>query len=829
MSLSVIAAPLSPDEALRRAQADGPRRVMQKGGESLTLAFTATTELGTPSLYVFNRPAGEGFMILSADDVAYPVLGYTDSGSFSEENISPAMKWWLGEYTRQIAYGAEAPAMKSPSSPAYVEGAAIAPLLTSKWDQGNPYNAQCPTVGNARTVTGCVATAMAQVMRYHEYPAKGTGMVSATCAGTSDEITLDLAKESFDWANMLDSYEGEYNDTQKNAVAYLMKACGYSVHMDYSTSESGAISFNVGKALIENFGYNNNITFESRKYYSTPDWEAMVYNELAAKRPVYYAGQSEGGGHAFVCDGYDGKGYFHINWGWGGMSDGYFLLQSLNPDALGIGGGMGGGFSFEQSIVKDVQPDAQGTTFIPRLSIDSNITGNRSSTQKIAVRFQGENGGFWNLNYTPLTVNIGVIVEPLDGQNVEKTMVTAYTTSQNREFTLSDIELNMRSGFKNISFPFPITFPDGRYKVTLASQDATAENAEWIPMLAPQDCYNSFTVTKAGSKYNLEFLPMKSLSVVDVNILSEFHFGSMAKVGITLTNNTDTELTQTLAPALMKQGEYQFIGSEIPFTLKPGETVTREFVSEFIPQNSQVNVEKPTSYLMKIVNADSGKALSFSKYVTMDPPSPASIYLRDARIVGGQKTDVEGKEGYLVPDPTAIEFNVDVECVEGFFGLPLYAGLFEMDGGNSLVMQPLTPAIVLGADSTATVGTTMYYEQPGNYFIASFYYANGSLNQVSQSGAICRITISDPASVDGIEADAEGTLAFDRQTLTARASAGAGVAAMKVTNLSGTDAGAVMTAEGETGVISLAGLPKGIYVVSATFADGTVRSIKVAL
>ena len=130
---------------------------------------------------------------------------------------------------------------------------------------------------------------------------------------------------------MIDSYNGSYTDEQAAAVAYLMKACGYSCDMAYTPNSSGALSINAAKALFENFKYNPNLQYLNRDYLSATEWENIIYAELAAKRPVLYGGRSSSVGHEFVCDGYDGNGYFHFNWGWGGMSDGYFLLDALNP------------------------------------------------------------------------------------------------------------------------------------------------------------------------------------------------------------------------------------------------------------------------------------------------------------------------------------------------------------------------------------------------------------------------------------------------------------------------------------------------------------------
>ncbi len=189
---------------------------------------------------------------------------------------------------------------------------------------------------------------MAQVMYYWKYPEKGTGTVTAR-VNDIQTAPIDLSTITFDWDNMTDTYDQSSTPAQKKAVAALMKACGYSVDMGYTVDESGAQTINLAKALVENFGYNENITFLQRNYFSGQDWNNLVYGELKAGRPVLYSGASITGSHQFVCDGYDGNGYFHINWGWGGMSDGYFLLEALNPGAQGTGGSAGG-YNYAQTI-----------------------------------------------------------------------------------------------------------------------------------------------------------------------------------------------------------------------------------------------------------------------------------------------------------------------------------------------------------------------------------------------------------------------------------------------------------------------------------------------
>lgn len=317
-------------------------------------------------LLFFNIENNGGFVVASGDDSTPVILGYTDSGSYNENSLPDNMKSWLKEYERQIEYNNKS---KAASIERVISNhSAISPLLTTTWDQGNPYNQKCPIqpIRNKRCVTGCVATAMAQVMYYHRdksvnrttneipgYICKEDGKV---------EITVETIPEGsfIDWDNMLDSYNGTESQTQIDAVASLMAYCGAAVRMGYGTGTSVANYYNVFMALQKYFNYKETLYFESRNNYTDKDWDDLIYSELANGNPIFYSGQAEDGsiGHAFVCDGYDGNGFFHINWGWGGQSDGHFLLSALNPYNQGIGGGRSG-YNKDQLALIDAVPKEQ--------------------------------------------------------------------------------------------------------------------------------------------------------------------------------------------------------------------------------------------------------------------------------------------------------------------------------------------------------------------------------------------------------------------------------------------------------------------------------------
>lgn len=351
----LFAAPVSPDQALKEVKefhnANSVRRnIPAENREAInpSLAYTASYE-GLDCFYVFNNSHEGGFTIVTADDRLPAVLGFTYSGDFDFNRLSPEMKWWLGEYEKQIsAFLGTDPQLEKSSrfnAPAS-DKPEIKPLLTSKWNQTAPYNDDCPMDPrtHARSVTGCVATAMAQVMRHHKWPIHPTGTAGSYI----------FTGSTLEWDLMLDSYSsGGYTSDQAAAVALLSRQCGAAVNMQYSSYESGAYSQDVPVGLTTYFDYDKSVRMEYRDYYTMRDWNNMVYNELENNRPVYYSGRSSQGGHAFVVDGYLGRNYFHLNWGWGGYQDGYFLLNALNPSAGGTGS-YAGGYNSNQMILTNV-------------------------------------------------------------------------------------------------------------------------------------------------------------------------------------------------------------------------------------------------------------------------------------------------------------------------------------------------------------------------------------------------------------------------------------------------------------------------------------------
>ena len=370
------------DRALKYLTANGAAKA--RGMNVASDRKTTTAKTDAKSIYAFNLEGG-GYVIASGDSRTLPVLGYSATGTIDWDRMPDNMRAWLKSYdqamatlgnTKEFTDGVSRRGLKTRAP-----REAIKPLLKTHWDQLTPYWNDVPPYDGANpdwkgqpSLTGCVATSMAMVMNYYQWPKEACTEIPAYDITTAHENVekvwhIDaLPPTTFDWVNMLDNYvtpEGIIGTPeQQEAVAKLMRYCGQGAQMAYSPQVSLAYDQFAAEAFVKYFSYQNTAQVSHRMHYSIDGWEDLIYCELANSRPVVYGGSSEDGGHAFVCDGYDGNGLFHINWGWGGSSDAYFSLSVLNPyNNTSAGASSSGiGFCIDQSAITGVQPDKDGTS-----------------------------------------------------------------------------------------------------------------------------------------------------------------------------------------------------------------------------------------------------------------------------------------------------------------------------------------------------------------------------------------------------------------------------------------------------------------------------------
>lgn len=417
----VMARQISSAEALDRAikseQSVPAGMRLATNGSKLKLLHTALAADGDQAAYyVFGSERPDGFVIASADDRLQPILGIAESGLFSE--LPDNVKWWLGQYEAEIsAYYAENGTDGDFSLTSvydnYDSWGPIEPICKTRWNQHAPYNLLCPEVNGSRSVTGCVATCLAQAVKAIGY-FNGSGLRTYTTNGVT--VTFDFGSYKPDFSKMRDSYDdGGASEAECQEVAKLMLACGVAVGTSYNYVSGASIDVN---AIRQYMGFDNETFTMQRNGLTSAEWESLCYSLIKAGKPICYFG-SGSGGHAFICDGYSEDGFFHFNWGWGGTADGYFRLSSLNPRQIGTGG-FSGGYTMEQRIVVLMTPDDE------KLDLPVFHPGQVTWEDRYALMppsLNGDSYTFDRFTYQltceaygkPMEVGIGLLLENRDG------------------------------------------------------------------------------------------------------------------------------------------------------------------------------------------------------------------------------------------------------------------------------------------------------------------------------------------------------------------------------------------------------------------------------
>ncbi|MBQ0047317.1 MAG: C10 family peptidase [Prevotellaceae bacterium] len=514
---SMMAQQISLDEAMATARTilsaspNGKAKAMAKS--QLSLAYQSV-ENGNTHYYVFNAPSQDGgFVIVGGDMAAQKILGFSEKGTFQYDQLPPNMKWWLSQYDEQIGNTirlvkegkieltdeAAVPAKNMRKAGAKTN---VPNFVTTEWNQNEPYNSLLPSLGpgytgNSALATGCVATAGAQVMKYYNYPSTGTGSNSydiswAAPVGTKT-FEANFGGTNYAWSAMQDNYATSYSGTTaEKAVATLMYHVGVACNMDYGQiggAGSGSNDSKLGIGMIKYFKYDAGMRNSQRHGYTDAEWEDMLYAEMVARRPVVYSGATVSNeGHTFVISGFskdapysDGQGGFYVNWGWGGNHNGYFPItgtvggiKALTPDGTGIGGGAAGStYSYRQSMLYGIRPDAGNRTAIKMYCTEyyapsTNVyVGSKASIERI----DGPNTGFYSETLVD-GMQITVGVKLVSTSTEEATYIE--DVGRNKTFTESE-------GIGNINFNVPASLV-GTYKVYPAYKD---ENGDWQVMEYP--------------------------------------------------------------------------------------------------------------------------------------------------------------------------------------------------------------------------------------------------------------------------------------------------------------------------------------------------------
>lgn len=457
---------VSIEQAFRIAQ-NYFKYATNRNSTNLKLEFTKSMSNGKPSLYVFDNKSDLGFIIIAGDDIVEPVLAYSDETNFDLNTKNKAVLSWLEFYTNEIEYYSNKNVKQSQEIKnlwnQYAENqfpiknrGGVLPLCKAKYDQAPGENGLCPqdnesTNDNKRCVTGCPATAMAIIMKYHQHPSQGVGNRSYnhTKYGT---LSVNFANETYDFANMPDKVT-----TMNAEVSKLHYHAGVAVEMQYEANSSGSwvLEATSGKPTVSceyafktYFGYDaNTVKGFEKKNFTDAAWIAMMKKELDESRPMQYAGFG-GGGHTWVCDGYDDNNKFHMNWGWGGANDGFFALNALAPGAGGIGSGEGT-YNNGQEALMGIKPAPRLLSSAPKFGLvqksninisPANIESNKPFSVTVDLNYTGS---------TTLDADLTADVFTEDGEFVDHIEVIesqSFVNNTTKTYTFSTQGIDLVQG-----------------------------------------------------------------------------------------------------------------------------------------------------------------------------------------------------------------------------------------------------------------------------------------------------------------------------------------------------------------------------------------------
>ena len=769
-TVAMNAEQVSRQQALKKAQQFMPSK--QFGQAKSFARGDSPTDM--EPFYIFNAKGQKGFVIVSGDDRTEPILGYSDKGEISEKNMPENLKYWLECYEIQMKSLDQAKAAGSRGVTRSASKTAVAPLIQAHWDQDAPYNYMCPSVinvkqngeskvayidynkpghdANNRCITGCVATAMAQVMYYWKWP-ETCGPLNQINKGIwiKQEIIEDpeaigeepvvqyvvdndcgLPETSFDWENMLPTYLGDESEESASAMAVskLMRYCGQAVNMNYGISESGT---NVSASdMVNYFGYGKTAKTVYRMFYTVADWEDLIYNELFYGRPVLYGGSSASGGHQFICDGYDGNGLFHFNWGWSGSSDGYFVLSLANPQDLGSGGGTNtDGFSYFQDAIIGLQrpgrpgiddtetPDIYGlindseewVTEYTRSSAAEDFTG-VSLPRLIFMEYSFvEKGMPWpdySLDYAWGLYQDG---ELLDVYGTDNATLTEEVNGQENTPVVA-----FGSGLADGTYMFRQVYrPQGSDEWILCQMLNSGEYSLAMSYIKATISGNTLTLEKANEEeYFSTDIQINSVTYSP----SSLEAGKAVEVTVNLTNNGDA--FQELICFRYGSGSYSDM-TLVCGSVEPGQTgtVKLHFKPKFYGQVSvQIAVDKDESIVVweDILNIEAPKPQSLSGTIAIDK------YDVETRVLSGNKLSVQAQ---ITNQGTNIYDNQIMLIIYKYIEGEESHNSFASTSVNANIQPGETKEVVLAVPN-------LNFED--QYFFYLYYYSEGNMKKMEVNG-----------------------------------------------------------------------------------------------
>ena len=796
----MVATPVTPEAA----KAIASQQLSPRTSRHLASAHNATPVLALAAVapgesvadyYVFNNANQKGYVVVAGDDRAPAVLAYSDVGAFDPDNIPDGMRYMLDLYASQVAALRHSPALTVTATSQ--RDREVKPLVQCAWNQERPYNNLCPTFVNAkgvaqRSATGCVATATAQVMFYHKWPKQGTGSMTYECdvnKTSKQTLSVDFGSTTYRWDDMLNSYGGEYTAQQAEAVATLMYHIGVASKIDYGSS-SNVSPYDMMNALIRNFGYSKAMKISYRTAMTAAEWETLIDGEIDAKRPVIFTGYSSSDGHTFVIDGYDRDGYYHVNWGWGASSNGYFLLTWLNPENHGAGP-FEKGFNLTQSVITGICPDngapAPKKSFGVYLDSWSPTQDHVALDSPVLITVNGlsfSGSGIAN----PVQVSFSLLLTDLEGNPAEQfadegLFGSTYYMGSSYTYDASD----------GVYYTPQSSLADGDYYLWLVYKCPAAGVNEYVPYnCSSNDVAYLNAKVQDGIMYFYKEAAASSLQVTKMDF--------PARVG--------TSSSISLAATVHNTGK-EYCGN-IHYLITPADQ----------PQVTKCSVEQ-------MIALPEGKdAVSRMNIVTPDTPGDYSLWVMDDnnKVIGGAYAlQVVASANYFIVITKQIsipnyymssgEVTATAELFNAgsgaFFGNVPYMISNMSDG--TIEETALTDIVEIPAGATVKVNIVSKFEgTPGPVYQIALRQIGAADSDYATWGEEVAFEIKAQADtgVDDISAEPIG-VSINGRTVTV-----SGARDVAVYNL----AGAVL------GKGPVHTLPAGVYII---VADGTARKIAV--
>ena len=809
----VNARQLTPSEALDRIKTNvtTAQTLSRTISQMPDITITAANDSSINAVYIFNTKSG--YMIVSADDAASPLLGYSDQGNIYSTDIPPQLQYWLDFYASEIEWAVRNNIRYNESASSRSSFTPIEPLIKTKWNQSDPYNKSCPLFSNTPSVTGCVATAMAQILNYHQWPQKAKGGTltynSNYASGYEKTISMNFDNISFDWNNIINNYNtGSYTSINAQAVANLMYACGVSVRTNYSPNESSAASIYISNALYKYFDYGQSVQLIQRSFYTATQWEQIIYNQLENKLPVLYSGVSSGKGHAFICDGYSGDGFFHINWGWGGLSDGFYKLSALSPESQGIGGSALGYNSMQEvciNIAKDgVLNDAEFPknliycrNFITDAFKDKDYTSGVSQQVKLGdyVLFAPTiESGFYNYACTNFIGQIGILLTSASGNKTEI-------------YYRNNINIASAELIYNISIQLPSSLSNGTYTVTPIFKPSGS--SKYFDILCPLASVQSLNLTVNGNNAIFTIGNAPNISVTDISV-TDIYIDTYFSLNFTLENLSSTSYYSEIGAALFRNGNLIASTEALtPVNLNAKEHGEYNLKAQFYNSTSNSTLE-PGTYDLCLFDSETGYIINYynpKKVVVKAKPGNPVISISDFKIIYGDNNAI---------DANNLIFTGTISCQEGYFADRLRLYVFPESGGYNLDSS-VSDYIFVNAGEKTTFSISMNFEnaQIGSKYIAIVYHNN---HRLENTQIVFKVT----TDIDEIYASQSSDLkiypipANDYINI----ESGSTIKSIKIISMSG-HTGKELSGFNQTQAsVNVSDLPKGHYLMIVTNQNG---------